>query len=269
MSLFPSGDAGSFPRAAAAGGGGGGYELVWNAAADADWSGVTADWTGDDSRSINGVTGTIDRKANWVTFGPDGSGNCQFKLGATSNYGSGATDAPVLRFDLSDLLTVGGYSADRNDSYIFRILMASGNPDPANGNEGIGCGIRKDNSTTISAPNDSGAIWMNISGLKIRSSINGGDNATASTGLRYLSSEVTNSHGFVMRFGTSEATTAANEGTRALTFQGQTSGVDITPATPDFDVTGADVNCYVSGWGATSGVTFLISDIEFWRMRTE
>jgi hypothetical protein len=229
---------------------------------------VSADWTGDDTKAINGVTFTIDRKANWVTFGPDGSGNLQFKLGATSNYGSGTTDAPVLRADLSDLLTVGGYSADRNDTYLWRYTLASGNPDPANGNEGIGCGIRKDNATTIAAPNDSGAIWMNITGLKIRSAINAGDNATASTGLRYLSSQVSASQGFIVRFGTSAATTAADEGTRALAFQGQSSAVDITPAVPDFDVTGADVNCYVSGWGGTGGVTFLISGLEFWRMRT-
>lgn len=248
-------------------GGDGGWEKVWNAAADATWSGASAvDWSGLTSITINGVSFTVTRNSNWVTFGPDGSGNLRVKMSAASNYGSGTTDAPVLHATLANLLAAGGYSASRNDDYIWRYLLSSTAQDPASGNEGVGCGIRNHDGTTVSAPNDSGSIWMKISTLKIRTAINGGDYTGSSSGLRYLSSHVSQSHGFVNRFGTSAATDDPTEGTRCATFQGQSAVVDITPATPDFDVENASINCYLSGWGASGGKTFEVADLELWRL---
>lgn len=245
---------------------GGGWEKVWYASADSDWSGASADWTGFDSKAINGVTFTIERKEKWDTFGPDGSGNVRFKLVSTANYGSGTTDAPVIYASVDDLL--GSDSPDKDDFYIWRILLAASSPDPANGNEGVGGGFRQSTSTTIAAPNDSGAIWMLISTRKIRTSINGGDyTATAPSGVRVLSSEVNTTHGVINRFSTSAATTDPQEGTRCHTLQLQTSVVDTTPAPPDFDITATAASCYVSGWGAASGGTFLISDLELWRLQ--
>jgi hypothetical protein len=41
---------------------------------------VSADWTGDDTKAINGVTFTIDRKANWVTFGASAGSDTNITL---------------------------------------------------------------------------------------------------------------------------------------------------------------------------------------------
>lgn len=250
----------------AGGGDAGGWEKVWNAAADATWSGASAvDWTSLTSITINGVAFTVTRNADWVTFGPDGNGNCRVKMDAASSYGSGTNDGPVLHATLSDLLAAKSYTASRNDDYIWRYLLSSTAQDPASGNEGIGCGIRNHNASTVTAPNDSGSIWFLFSTLKIRTAINGGDYTGASSGLRYLSTHVSQSHGFVNRFGTSAATDDPTEGTRCATFQGQSSVVDITPGTPDFDVEAAAVNCYLAGWGASGGKTFEVADLELWR----
>ena len=109
---------------------------------------------------------------------------------------------------------------------------------------------------------------MLITTRKIRTSINGGDySATPRSGVRVLSSEISSTHGIINRFSTSAATTDPQEGTRCHTLQLQSSVVGVSPQPPDFDITASAASCYVSGWGASSGVTFLISDLELWRLK--
>ena len=101
------------------------------------------DFTSTATATIQGVDWTIGNAARATTFRIANGAGLEMVIGTTAGSYWNAGTAPEITADFSDLAAGGASGAfDAEKMYVWRIIMASGSPQPNGDYEGPFCGLR-------------------------------------------------------------------------------------------------------------------------------
>lgn len=259
MSLFPSGEAGSFPRAAAAGGGAA-STVIWSV----DFSGeADHDFRDEVAYALSGVDFTLENAAGCTEF-QILSGVLAVDTNSNTDYYGGTYSLPHMAADFADLAALGaGAAYDPAKTYVWRAIMTAASPTPS-GNEGMAMGLRTVRGTSGKDAFFGGyaATFRCIKG------------STIFTDRTFASVSQTTPRSYAVRYGGGTFTDYASEsdessnafgGTVILAgYQHVATTVGIVPvATPDIlDLSAATAEAYVGIRGKVGGSRFLFQRLE-------
>ena len=252
---------------------------IWKLQADGGASASTVIWSVDFSAvgnhdfkstaalALSGVTFTAENQASQDVFGVV-SGELVIEGGASGGYYSSTFTAPQLACDWADLMAYAAAGAyDPEKIYVWRMIMASGNPNPAgSGYEGPLCGIRR-NRATIGMDCHIGVYQSNYRAAKGGSTVR--DNARGNTG-------VSNPRTFAVKYGQAGASwlVSASDLSGQPPFAGEAinagymkndlnnSGIGITPSPDSLDLSNASCEAYIGCLSKSGGSAFLWSKLE-------
>lgn len=220
--------------------------------------------------SIEGVTFTAENQASQDVFGIV-SGEMVIEGGATGGYFNGTYTAPQLACDWADLMTYAASGAyDPEKTYVWRMIMASGNPNPSgSGYEGPLCGIRRSRAT------DGMDLHLETFQSDYRA-IRGGsryrDNGRGNTG-------VSSPRTFGVKYGQAGASwlVSASDLSGQPPFAGEaiyagymrndpgysvSPGIGVTPFPDSLDLSNASCEAYIGCLSKSGGSAFLWSKLE-------